>query len=309
MSSLSVSVIIPAYNRAHVIGRALRSVLSQDYDDFEIIVIDDGSSDSISQVVAGMGDPRIRLIRHQANRGAAAARNTGIRAARGTHIAFLDSDDEWLPSKLRLQLDALAAEPAAAGVASGFLLRRGPDMSVQAIVPRMFKPLAMRLMWGCDLSPGATLLCRRDCFCRIGYFDEDLHRLEDWDWLLRFAHVYELTMVHMPLAIVHASGVPSTRLVAKALDIIAVRYQPWAIQLGPSALRIFRSSLLVEKAAIAFRERRRAAAVWLTLRSLAVYPWRSSNFFRRVVQCVLADLAIVLRLRRRLLQERASSSL
>jgi len=78
-----VSVVIPTYNRAHLVGRAIRSVLNQTYQDFEIIVVDDGSTDNTKEVVKSFNDPRIRYIRHEKNRGGSAARNTGIRAARG----------------------------------------------------------------------------------------------------------------------------------------------------------------------------------------------------------------------------------
>lgn len=96
----TVSVVIPTYNRAHLVGRAIQSVLNQTYQDFEIIVVDDGSTDNTEEVVKSFNDPRIRYIRHDQNRGGSAARNTGIKMARGEYIAFQDSDDEWLPEKL-----------------------------------------------------------------------------------------------------------------------------------------------------------------------------------------------------------------
>jgi len=96
----TVSVIIPTYNRAHLLDRAIRSVLDQTYQDFELIVVDDGSSDPTAEVIATFADPRIYYLRHEKNRGAAAARNTGIEASQGDYVAFLDSDCEWLPKKL-----------------------------------------------------------------------------------------------------------------------------------------------------------------------------------------------------------------
>lgn len=101
-----VSVVIPTYNRAHVLNRAIRSVLGQTYQHFEIIVVDDGSTDNTEQVVKAIADDRVRYIRHETNKGtAAAARNTGIRQACGEFIGFVDSDDEWLPGKLQKQVD------------------------------------------------------------------------------------------------------------------------------------------------------------------------------------------------------------
>ena len=107
MSSLSpkVSVVIPVFNRPAAVRRAIESVLAQTCQDFEIIVVDDGSTDETPAVVAGLADPRMTLIQHEGNRGGSAARNTGLRAASAEYVAFLDSDDEWLPRKLERQLE------------------------------------------------------------------------------------------------------------------------------------------------------------------------------------------------------------
>ncbi len=117
----TVSVIIPTYNRAHLLGRAIESVLDQTYQDFEIIVVDDASADETEEVVKSFGDDRINHIRHQKNKGGSAARNTGIKAARGEFIAFLDSDDEWVPKKLEKEIDRLQTLSNEVGVVySGF---------------------------------------------------------------------------------------------------------------------------------------------------------------------------------------------
>ncbi len=109
-----VSVVIPAYNRADVIGRTLASVLAQTCQDFEIVIVDDASRDrdALLAAVARIGDPRIHVIHHDRNRFAAAARNTGVQNARGHFIAFLDSDDEWMPPKLQKQLALVDSDPS-----------------------------------------------------------------------------------------------------------------------------------------------------------------------------------------------------
>ncbi len=99
-NSPTVSVVIPTYNRAHLVGRAIQSVLNQTYHDFEIIIVDDGSIDNTEDVVKSLNDPSIRYTRHDQNRGGSAARNTGIKMARGEYVAFQDSDDEYLPEKV-----------------------------------------------------------------------------------------------------------------------------------------------------------------------------------------------------------------
>jgi glycosyltransferase involved in cell wall biosynthesis len=112
----SVSVIIPTYNRAHLVLRAIQSVLSQTFADFELIVVDDGSVDNRREAVARFDDPRIQYIRLERNRGLGAARNVDTDAARGEYIAFLDSDDEWLESKLAEQLEQARHSSSGFGV-------------------------------------------------------------------------------------------------------------------------------------------------------------------------------------------------
>src|SRR5215207_1289449 len=102
----AVSVVLPTYNRAPLLGRSIQSVLGQSYGDFELLVIDDGSTDGTDGVVAAFGDPRVRYVQLERNRGAGAARSVGIRMSRGRFLAFQDSDDEWLPSKLMKQMSA-----------------------------------------------------------------------------------------------------------------------------------------------------------------------------------------------------------
>jgi len=106
-AGVCVSVVIPTYNRAHLLARAIHSVLTQTFSDFELIVVDDGSTDHTVEVVQSVRDPRMRLVRLDRNCGAGRARNAGIQAARGEWVAFLDSDDEWLPRKLELQMARL----------------------------------------------------------------------------------------------------------------------------------------------------------------------------------------------------------
>lgn len=121
-----VSVVIPVFSRAAAVVRAIESVTTQSYADYEIIVVDDASTDDTAERVAALGIGKLRLLRHETNRGAAAARNTGVKAARGRWVAFLDSDDEWTNNdKLALQLAALgSAGPRVRGCATGYVLSR-----------------------------------------------------------------------------------------------------------------------------------------------------------------------------------------
>lgn len=109
---MRVSIILPTYNRADSLPTAIRSVLNQTHKDFELIVVDDGSTDATETVLAAQRDPRIRILRHPVNRGVAAARNTGIAAATAEVLAFIDSDDVWDEEKLASQLEIFERYPA-----------------------------------------------------------------------------------------------------------------------------------------------------------------------------------------------------
>lgn len=127
MSSPTFSIVVPVYNKAAYIGETLRSALAQSYESFEVIVVDDGSEDGSPAVVAGFSDPRVKLLR-QANGGVSRARNTGVAAAQGQWIAFLDADDLWSPDYLRLQAETIARHPGVRMVATGYC--RFPDKTV-----------------------------------------------------------------------------------------------------------------------------------------------------------------------------------
>src|SRR5438132_12765470 len=101
----TVSVIIATHNRARLLRRAIHSVLAQTFEDWELLVVDDGSTDNTETIAVSLQDLRICYLRHEVNRGLSAARNTGIRISRGEYVAFLDDDDEWLPKKLERELE------------------------------------------------------------------------------------------------------------------------------------------------------------------------------------------------------------
>jgi glycosyltransferase involved in cell wall biosynthesis len=184
---VEISVVIPAYNRAATIARCIESALVQDFPSFEVVVADDGSSDATREIVAGFADPRVRLVARESNGGAAAARNSGVAAARGRYVAFLDSDDVFLPGKLATQHAALrTAGPAQRLSCTAFrieLLDQGQ------VIDWYHRPDAASfegLFKGCSLGPGSTLMVERRVLDEIGPLDTTLSRFEDWDWLLRY---------------------------------------------------------------------------------------------------------------------------
>jgi glycosyltransferase involved in cell wall biosynthesis len=130
----TVSVIIPTYNRAHLIGRAIQSVLKQTYQDFEVIVVDDGSIDNTEEVVKKIQENRVYYYKHDKNKGGSAARNTGISLAKGEYIAFQDSDDEWLPEKLEKQIGVFNNQTKNVGVVyTGFYRIEGNNKTYTII--------------------------------------------------------------------------------------------------------------------------------------------------------------------------------
>ena len=123
ISDPKVSVVIPTYNRADLLPRAVNSVLYQTFTDYEIIIVDDCSSDNTQGVISTFTDPRIRSVRHNRNKGQSATINTGIANAHGEYLAFLDDDDEWLPAKLEGQVSILDSSPHNIGLVYGWMDR------------------------------------------------------------------------------------------------------------------------------------------------------------------------------------------
>jgi len=292
-----VSVVMPVYNRAPLVGRAIASVLAQSYRRFEIIVVDDASTDGLAAALADMADPRLRCIAHPRNRGAAAARNTGIAAAQGEFVAFLDSDDGWYPEKLAYQVAAMRNQPnAVAGHVCAY------DRVKAGYKPRRFvpnwldQPFSRAVLFGCTCGPGTTLLCRRDVYADVGPLDEELRRLEDWDWLLRLAEKgYRLLASARALARVEVETLPRRGEIDTALQRIAARHRAEIARQGGAAGRIFAASLHLEQAASAFGERAYAQALGEVARGIACYPLQGRAFYRRLAEHAAGSVSRVMR--------------
>ena len=192
-----VSVIIPTYNRGWAVRDAIDSVLDQDFSDYELIVIDDGSTDNTMQILDTYGE-RI-VVLYQKNKGVSAARNRGIAAASGRFIAFLDSDDIWLPKKLSSQIDFFKSNPDALICQTGEIwirngVRVNPKHHHKKLSGRIFEP-SLSL---CLVSPSAVMMKRR-LFKTAGLFDEELPACEDYDLWLRIARWCPIYLVDIPL--------------------------------------------------------------------------------------------------------------
>ncbi len=201
-----VSVIIPVYNRYDFVRRAIDSVLSQTYRNFELIVVDDGSTDDTSRVKSDYGD-RIRYVRHPDNRGVAAARNTGIREAAGEWIALLDSDDWWLPEKLEEQINYLLDHPQfPIAQTEEIWIRNGRRVNPRKIHEKEEGYIFPRSLQLCLISPSAVII-KRELLDEVGLFDESLPAAEDYDLWLRITYKYEVGLLRKPL-IVKIGGHP-----------------------------------------------------------------------------------------------------
>jgi glycosyltransferase involved in cell wall biosynthesis len=287
----TISVIIPLYNRREEIGRAIASALRQSRAPQEIVVVDDASNDGSAETVVAFGDKRVRLLRHDRNQGAAAARNAGIAAAKCDWIALLDSDDEWEPEKLARQLEALRAAPdaPAAGV-TGYVIRDYRTAEERAFAPRPKDATLDALVWGCPLGIGSTLLAQRSIFAEIGVFDPDLPRLEDWEWLMRYLPAHRLAVMPAPLTIVHKASDPSRAQVFASLVRIRARHRDDWYRRGWIAGRKFDSTLLVEEAAAAHYAGANGRAAALALKAFVAYPLRP-NLFPLLTRRVLRQRA------------------
>ena len=229
-----VSVVLPTYNRAHVLARAIDSVLHQTFQDLELIVVDDSSTDGTTELLQSYSSDMIRVIKLNQNVGPSCARNIGIQSARGELVAFQDSDDEWVSEKLQIQVNQMAAvSPGHRTVGASytrFILKDDGGL-LQRIVPADdITPLDGNIystLLRNNVVDTPTLLVRKEVFDDVGVFDETIERLEDWDLALRIARTYDFAFVDQPLILSHwsANGVNNRqdpkgmyRILSKHLD-------------------------------------------------------------------------------------------
>jgi len=218
----TVSVIIPAYNAAPWIAETIDSVLNQTFQDFEIIVVDDGSTDGTTEIVKKYKS-QVQYL-YKKNGGVGSARNAGIRAARGRYIACVDADDLWLPEKLEVQTQLLQKEPSLAWVYSdGLIFENNSNQnlhlfsqSASMISGDVLRPLLLQ-----DFIPCPTPVVRRDIFENVGFFEEDisLQSVADWDMWLRISAKYPVGFIDKPLVKYrrHSTSMTSTCIIEHSL--------------------------------------------------------------------------------------------
>jgi glycosyltransferase involved in cell wall biosynthesis len=204
-----VTVVIPAYNAAATVAETLLSVTRQSHQNYEVVVIDDGSTDGTSEIVTSTKDDRIRLIRTP-NAGVAEARNLGIRSARASLIALLDADDLWEPQKLQHQIDAMAARPDA-GMCFCAARRVDGELRPSGVIPAVEYPdytHALLLYATVIPAPCSSIVVRRNVALAIGGFDSRFSQTADWDFLIRLSAATQFVAVREPMVLyrVHSSN-------------------------------------------------------------------------------------------------------
>ena len=198
-----VSVILPTYNRRHLIERSIRSVLAQTYRNFELLVVDDGSTDATDSVLNSFADARVQYLKIAMNRGAAFARNLGIEASRGSLVAFQDSDDEWAPQKLEKHVAAFEAHLPSPGVVYSDMLRvhEGGDVryhkSPEIVRGHLLNPLTH--YYQAHYLGVQSSVIRRECLDAVGVFNVRLPCFEDLDLFIRLSDHCDFVHIREPL--------------------------------------------------------------------------------------------------------------
>jgi glycosyltransferase involved in cell wall biosynthesis len=248
-----VSVIIPTYKRGYCIAACLRSVLAQSFGDFEIIVVDDASLDDTQAQVASVADPRIQYLQHETNQGGAVARNTGIAVARGEFIAFLDSDDLWLPDKLQKQIVSLQRLGPTWGLSYTWLacvddngketLRINPEIDGQCFEEMLVSNF---------IGSFSNVVVRKALLIDVGALDVAFRSCQDWDLFIRLTR----------RAGVHCLREYSVRYLQSTLDQVRISTNPRSVVQGHSRIL---DKYRDDYAALARPYRRRAFRFFMTV--------------------------------------------
>lgn len=216
-----VTVVIPTYNRSRFVREAVASVLAQREVPMEVIVVDDGSTDDTASVLQAFGGAIVSVF--QAHRGVSAARNRGIQMAGGEWIAFLDSDDLWLPGKLKAQLDFFSQNPGIRICQTEEIwMRNGKRLNPKKHHRKPQGHAFPLLLERCLVSPSAVVI-HRELFQEVGTFDESLPACEDYDLWLRIGYRYPLGLLDDSLIVKRGGHADQLSFSVEALDIYRIR--------------------------------------------------------------------------------------
>ena len=219
----TVSVLIPTFNRADVLKRAIDSVLAQSYEELECIVIDDASTDETSRLLKSYSDPRLKVVIHDKNFGVSKARNSGFEVSKGEWIALLDSDDEWLPHRLESQLALAKLRPELPLIHGEELwVRKGKRVNPKKIHQKSGGKIFKRCLHLCLISPSATIM-KRSLYEEMGGFREDYPVCEDYELWLRVTARYEVGFIPDPIITKYGGHDDQLSAKYKAMDFWRVK--------------------------------------------------------------------------------------
>ena len=247
-----ISVVIPVYNRATLVGRAVRSVLDQTFSDREILVVDDGSTDGTPDLVRREFGSQITLLEQSANNGVSSARNRGIRESKGEWLALLDSDDEWLPTKLEKQTKALRQSQLSISHTDEMWIRNGVRVNPHKRHQKFGGDIFLKSLPLCAMSP-SSILFHRDVISKMGFFDETLPACEDYDLFLRVTLHYPVCYVDEKLVAKYGGHADQLSRAHPAMDRFRVQTLNKLLIENPEMPARKRDAVLatlIEKAAI-----------------------------------------------------------
>lgn len=263
-----VSIIIPVFDRVGVLPRAVESVLRQTWRDWELVICDDASRDDTAEIARTFAerDRRIHLLRQEENLGAAVARNTAMESAKGKYVAFLDSDDEWMPEKLARQVQVMEGLPDGVGICftgARYLIN---DCRWTDVIPKREweTDTLEQFVDGTIAYTTSSILFRRICLETVGGMTPALRRGQDDDWLVRFFMHYGLVTMPEALVVMHLCTLHKrtySHTVAKADYMIASYYDTIERRCGRRCAALFKGKLLMEVATRAFMEHRWGAGL------------------------------------------------
>ena len=288
-----VSVIVPTYNGPEFLKAAIESVLAQSYSELEVVVVDDGSTDNTAEVVQRF-ESRVRYI-HQSNAGTAAARNTGIRAARGEVIAFLDHDDLWLPKKLERQLPMLNCSDSVGMAFCGRQFFNSYTGEITSCHPAEAE-LKVHDFLGHTTIALQSAIVPRAVFAAVGLFDEQLLGTDDWEMCIRIAEKYKVVGLADVLVSIrgHAGqqGIMSERMYANSISVLD-KHSNLHVNCSECKAAIRRSKAIISEdyyqryrrqARAAFSERRFLAGMKDLAMGLRRYPQAIFRVPRRTIE-------------------------
>ncbi len=289
-----VSIIIPTYNRQSYLSGVIKSVLDQTFDDFEVVLIDDGSTDQTKEVVEKYINTQPDKIKYfyQGNKGPSAARNNGIKQASGEYIAFLDDDDEWLPDKLKYQIDGFSQNQNIGLVYTDYYIIVEGSSAPHIHHCEEFNRARFETMFYIkNLISTPTIMVRKKCFEKAGLFDENLDVAEDWDMWLRLFRRYDFLRIPQPLVKVNVNAISQSsdgdKNLANDLKFLDKIFSEPGIK--SKALKAKSYSYRYYKAAIAYRENGNIKKMRnAILKSIMLYPliFFSKDFFYFIFICV-----------------------